>query len=186
MGTERPARPSLDDLQRALRAGETDAEEKLLQLLGERFMFLAHRKVWNKEDANDVAQEALTAVVRGLKTVEINTSFAAWAYQVFEHRLLAYIKTKQAQEKRIGARLNTDFELPSTEVSFRLKQRLLLCLERLGRANRRYARILNLRYQGFSTEEICDRLRITENNCYVLLLRSRILLKNCLEEKAEG
>jgi RNA polymerase sigma factor (sigma-70 family) len=174
----------LDDLQRAVRSGDLEAEKELLQLLSERFHVLAYQKVWNAEDARDVAQEALAVVVREMRTVEIHSSFAAWAHQVLENRLMAYIKTKQTQEKRAGFRLDSENELPSREADSGLRQRLLFCLDKVARASRRYARILNLHYQGFDTQEICRRLQISENNCYVLLFRSRSLLKQCLEEKA--
>ena len=175
----------LEDLQRAVRAGDSESESTLMRLLSERFHVLAYQKVWNKEEARDVAQEALAAVVREMRTVDIHTSFAAWAHQVFENRLMAYIKTKQTEQRRLGDRLDSGGDLPSEQASPGFRQRLLICLERVGRVSRRYARILNLHYQGFSTEEICQRLQISENNCYVLLFRSRSLLKNCLDEKAE-
>ena len=174
----------LDDLQRAVRGGDPEAEKELFQLLSERFRLLAYQKVWNAEDARDVAQEALAAVARELRTLDVHTSFAAWAQRVFENRLLAYIKTKQAQVGRMGARLDSDHELQSEEIDPRLRQRLLFCFEKVARVSRRYARILNLHFQGFDTAEICRRLRISENNCYILLFRARALLKNCLKEKA--
>ena len=34
---------------------------------------------------------------------------------------------------------------------------------------------------GLSTEEICQRLGITANNCWVMLYRARMLLRKCLE-----
>jgi len=154
-----------------------------MRLLSERFHLLAYQKVWNADDAQEVAQEALAVVVREMRTVEIHTSFAAWAQRVFENRLLAYIKTRQTQERRTSSGTDIEQSLSSDEVNPRLRQRLLLCLDQVARASRRYARILNLHYQGFTTQEICRRLQISENNCYVLLFRSRSLLKNCLDEK---
>jgi len=34
---------------------------------------------------------------------------------------------------------------------------------------------------GLSTSEICTRLNITENNCWVILYRARMMLRKCLE-----
>jgi DNA-directed RNA polymerase specialized sigma24 family protein len=48
-------------------------------------------------------------------------------------------------------------------------------------ANKRYARILVLRYQGYSAEEICDEFKITSKNLYMILSRARVLLKRCIE-----
>jgi RNA polymerase sigma-70 factor (ECF subfamily) len=36
---------------------------------------------------------------------------------------------------------------------------------------------------GFETEEICTTLKITTNNCGVLLHRARIALRACLEHQ---
>ena len=63
-----------------------------------------------------------------------------------------------------------------------LKEQLLFCLERVGQSNRRYARILNLYYQGYTTDEVCLRLGINANHSYVALWRARSLLEICLEK----
>ena len=34
---------------------------------------------------------------------------------------------------------------------------------------------------GLSTPEICDILRISESNCWVILYRARMALRKCLE-----
>jgi DNA-directed RNA polymerase specialized sigma24 family protein len=60
------------------------------------------------------------------------------------------------------------------------KKKLIDCFHKVHRVNRRHARILNLHYQGYSTLEICDKLGVTENNMYVLLMRARKALAICL------
>lgn len=173
----------LNTLQQAAKAGSRQAEKVLFEVLSERFQVLAYQKVWNREDAREVAQEALAVVVQSLPTLDIHTSFAAWAQRVLENRLLAYIKVKQSRQKRDGGTVDPAQEPPAGPEDSALKRRLLSCLEEVARRNRRYARILNLHYQGFDTAEICRRLEVTENNCYVLLTRSRSLLRDCLDKK---
>ncbi|MDH4034538.1 MAG: hypothetical protein OEV80_12145, partial [candidate division Zixibacteria bacterium] len=63
-----------------------------------------------------------------------------------------------------------------------LKRRLLDCLKKIRSTNLRYARILNLQYQGFDTEDVCRRLAVTRSNLYSLLSRARTVLELCLEE----
>ncbi len=40
--------------------------------------------------------------------------------------------------------------------------------------------------EGMSTAEICGRLDITANNCWVMLYRARMLLRKCLEKMGFG
>ena len=40
----------------------------------------------------------------------------------------------------------------------------------------------NLIQQGYKSDEICRKLRVTPNNFYVILSRGRQLMKMCLEE----
>jgi RNA polymerase sigma-70 factor, ECF subfamily len=39
---------------------------------------------------------------------------------------------------------------------------------------------------GLSTEEICKELKITANNCWVLIYRARMSLRLCLEKRWFG
>lgn len=45
------------------------------------------------------------------------------------------------------------------------------------------ARVFTLReFMGFSTEEICQEVGVTETNCWVILHRARLRLRNCIEK----
>jgi RNA polymerase sigma factor (sigma-70 family) len=174
---------NLDSLQKAAKAGDEQAEKNLLAILSERFLLFANHKIWNDEDSREIVQEALLTVLGTYKTIEIHTSFAAWAQRVLENRILSYYRTKKVRGKYDGGDIEDHPEPTAVEVEPELKKRLLVCLEKVGKISRHYARVLNLHYQGFSTGEICDRLEITDNNCYVILSRSRNLLKTCLEKR---
>jgi DNA-directed RNA polymerase specialized sigma24 family protein len=50
----------------------------------------------------------------------------------------------------------------------------------------RHARILVMKYQGYRTAEICERMSITPNNLYVTLSRARAMLKACLEKEGKS
>jgi len=99
----------LNALHQAVKEGDRQSEKALFEVLSERFQVLAHQKVWNREDAREVAQEALAVVAQSPPTLEIHTSFAAWAQRVLENRLLAYIKIKQSRQKRDGGPADPEF-----------------------------------------------------------------------------
>ena len=110
---------------------------------------------------------------------EFNVSFAAWAYKVLENKLLYYYRTKKSRSDRFAGEAEVDGVAAQLNPSLKLK--LLDCLRKIHAANRRHARILNLRYQGYDTEEICSKIGITRNNVYIILSRARSMLKQCLE-----
>ena len=62
-----------------------------------------------------------------------------------------------------------------------LKRKLLDCLACIGRLNRRYARILNLRTQGYEADEVCTMLGVKKNSMYSILHRAKAQLALCLE-----
>jgi len=169
----------LNKLHNAAKTGDRGAEQKLFGILSVRFHLFAYHKIWDEESAQEIAQDALAVVARDYRGLEIHTSFAAWAHKVLQYRILAYFKGKPARERYRAA--DTD-QIATEEPDPNLKIKLATCLRLVGRANRRYARMLNLHYQGFSTEEICERLSISSANCYVLLSRARTMLEQCLKK----
>ena len=64
-----------------------------------------------------------------------------------------------------------------------LKERIRECFKRVHRYRQQHARILNLHFQGYSTDEICEKLRMSRNNFYVSLSRARSMLADCLREE---
>ncbi len=117
--------------------------------------------------------------------LEIESSFAAWAYQVLEFKLARYYRDKKTAARKFaydGGMQNAP-EPAAQTASPDLKRYLLECLKKVGVTNRKFARILNLQYQGFGTSEICERMKVTASNAYIILSRARRALKECLEKK---
>ena len=162
-------------------AGDDHARRELFKHLAVRLRYVAHQRIWNASDAEDVAQEALLAISREFQSLEVTVSFSAWAHKVLDNRILAYIKAKKSRECVLSSTPPDDaIAGPGGEMT-ELRTRLLECLELILASNRRYARILNLHYQGFTTEEVCQKLNMKANHAYVTLFRARSMLQNCLE-----
>ena len=171
-----------------VREGNAAKEKQLFQLLSEKFLYFALHRIWDKADAQEIVQDALMTVYREYAKVEFAVSFAAWAYKILNNRILDYIQTKKRQGLLMNRAIQ-DNSIPRpaylTE-DLELKRRLLFCLEKIGRGNIRYARIVNLHYQGFSTTEICEKLKLTQSTFYTSLFRARSLLISCLENGDTG
>jgi RNA polymerase sigma factor (sigma-70 family) len=178
------AEVDLNDLYTQIIEGDGETEAILFEALTARFSMFARRRVRNKEDAEEVVQNALMAISSEYLKIDIKDSFSAWAYKVLDNRIKAYWKTQSRSRRRLVSTSDSDrVELTSfVEFDPNLKRVLLGCLEKIGRANLRYARILNLKHQGYGTEEICDRLDVKPANLFSIVNRARALLKRCLEK----
>ena len=175
---------NINRLYETARSGDKSAEDRLFAYLSARFGVFARLRITNRQEAEDIVQETLATIAAEYREMTFTASFSAWAYKVLNNRLLAYLQTK----KRRGDRLEPDpygtlvADSAADNPDPELKRRLLDCLRKLLGVNPRYARALSQHYQGYSTEEICDRIGIKANTFYSLLSRARSMLDGCLEK----
>ena len=164
--------------------GDSKAIEELFEVLTSRFRLFAHHKIRNRVDAEEVVQEALMTVYAEYNAITFKTSFSAWACKVLDNRILNYLRKKQRESKRLEPGIDAASDAPESGGVNNpdLKRRLLDCLQKLCRRNLRYARILNLHYQGYSTGEICKRIVVKPETLYSALSKARALLETCLEK----
>lgn len=176
--------PTINAIFADARNGDEAATTRLFEFLTARFRLIAHQRIWNSGDVDEVVQDALAVLVAEYRTVEITSSFAAWAYKILDYKILCYIQAKRRRAKH--AESQTEDDLPDDGVlggcNPDLKRRLIFCLRKLGTANMRYARVINLAHLGYNTDEICRRLDLKRATFYSLLSRARTLLMACLEK----
>ncbi|UCC81060.1 MAG: RNA polymerase sigma factor [Candidatus Zixiibacteriota bacterium] len=174
--------PKINEIYRHAAGGDSKAEKELFEVLTDRFHLFAHLRVWNREEAEDLVQEALAVVAAEYRAVNIETSFAAWAHKIMENRILGHIQKMRREQGRVIPGETNEYLSASWEPDPALRLRLLDCLKKVCLANPRYARIINLHHLGFSRQEICDKLELTLDQSYVVMSRARAKLKECLEK----
>lgn len=157
------------------------SEERLFESLSDSFGFFVQQRIWSEQDAKDVVQEALATIAGKYESIDFETSFAAWAYRVLQNKVLEYYRRKQCRESKFAQLTDEGSDSNPSDPDPTLRNRLLGCLKKIGQANSKYARVLNFKYQGYPTEEICDRMEMTRNGLYIVLSRARSLLKVCLQ-----
>ncbi|MFH1687959.1 MAG: sigma-70 family RNA polymerase sigma factor [bacterium] len=172
---------TISELHKAAQNGDIAAKNQLLARLSESFMLFVQHRVRDKQDAEEVVQEAMMTIAAKIDHTEITVSLAAWAHKILENKVLHYYRTKKYHRDRFDTRADVDGI--ATQLNPDLKLRLLSCLRKIHAANPRHARILNLHYQGYGPTEICSKLGITRNNVYIILCRARAMLKQCLESE---
>jgi RNA polymerase sigma-70 factor (ECF subfamily) len=173
---------AINALYDSARSGDKSAEDDLFQELTVRFGLIAHQRIHGGADADDVVQNSLMTIAREYKQIDFQVSFSAWAHKVLDNRILAHYKERRSHGGP-PATLSDVVGQPRTWTADpTLESRLLGCLQEISAHDRRYARILNLHYQGYTTEEVCKKLKVSQEHSYVMLFRARSRLEKCLEE----
>ncbi len=87
----------LDDhaLVAAAQGGDREALDRLLRRHYDRIHAVCRRITGNESDANDAAQEALIAVVRGLARFDGRSSFATWVYRIATNASLDELRRRR-------------------------------------------------------------------------------------------
>ena len=175
---------SINKLHQLSLDGGPESENRLWESLAARFRIFVRQRVWNDADAEEVVQEAMLTICREYRRVDFKTSFAAWAYKVLDNRILAYLSARKRRSRREVSIDDRSCNPATAVVAVRaeLKAKLLACLKKVGRVNRRYARVLNFSYQGYKSDEICGQMDVKPNTLYSLLSRARKMLETCLNK----
>lgn len=172
---------SNSDLYRRLRGGDQAARKQLYEQLYVSFRILARHRIADWDNAEEVVQAAMVKVTSKLDQLSEAERFSAWAHTILKHEIVDYYRTAQSRRNRETELDDSSMRQSQGPDDGALKVKLKECLKKLNAVFGKHARILNLRYQGYSTGEICRRMSLTPNNLYVMLNRARAMLKNCLE-----
>lgn len=161
--------------------GDPSARQELYGQLYVSFRIIARHRIRDWNDAEEAVQAAVVKVTSKLDQVADPQRFPAWAHMILKNEIIDYYRgtqTRRVHEVELDAgETPHNYQVADPDLKMRLKE----CLKKVNAVFAKHARILNLRYQGYGTQEICARLAITPNNLHVILSRARALLKNCLE-----
>ncbi|MCP4704145.1 MAG: sigma-70 family RNA polymerase sigma factor [candidate division Zixibacteria bacterium] len=173
---------SINELHKLVQSGDKEAENRLFKILSDSFLIFAQHRLYDRADVEEIVQETLMTITAKYKEIEFETSFSAWAYKVLENKLMSFHRTSRSREDKIQQlteKKKDSFNLtPNPTLQLKLKE----CLHSISKYNSRYARIINLSYHGYETNEICNKLKIQPGYVYNLLSRARQLLRKCLEK----
>jgi RNA polymerase sigma-70 factor (ECF subfamily) len=190
----------------ALRAGDEDAFAELTRTLHGSLVRVAQIYVSSRSVAEEVVQETWLAVLEGLDRFEGRSSLKTWIFRILANRA----KTRAQRERRtipFSALEPTRIQEPALEperfrgaddprwpghwalppqawpdeklLSGETREKLSEAIEALPGSQRA---VISLRdVEGWSPEEVCNALEISETNQRVLLHRARSKVRKALE-----
>ncbi|MBS1836111.1 MAG: sigma-70 family RNA polymerase sigma factor [Actinobacteria bacterium] len=83
-------------------SGDHEALEALLRRHHDRVLAVCHRMCRDRSDAEDAAQEALIAIVRGIDRFDGRSMFSTWAYRVTTNCCLDELRRRRRRPDPIG------------------------------------------------------------------------------------
>lgn len=154
---------------------------------------LVYKMTSNKEDIEDLTQEAFIKAFNSLKNFDSQFAFSTWLYKIATNNCIDYIRKKKLNTYSIDKNIETDdddykFEIPDSES---LPDRNILESERkkvldeaIEKLPERYKRVIILRHKAdLEYEEIAKKLKLPVGTVKAHIFRGRELLNKYLKDK---
>jgi RNA polymerase sigma-70 factor (ECF subfamily) len=187
-----------------LLAGDEAAFDTLVSAYQGSMLRVARVFLSKPDVAEEVVQETWLAVLRGLRAFEGRASLKTWIFRILanrarsratrEARVVPFAELASADDEQSDADLErrfsadgqwadppTDWRVHSPEALVlrqEVMQHLLTALEALPPAQRTVVTLRDV--DGWSSEDVCESLEISEGNQRVLLHRARTRLRAAL------
>jgi RNA polymerase sigma-70 factor (ECF subfamily) len=165
---------------------------------GDYLFRVARRQLHSDELAEDAVQETLLAALSAQARYSGDASPRTWLTGILKHKIVDQIRRQVREveiprdddgEEAIDSLFQRDghwaeplrpWGNPQAAAELSQLRRVLdECADRLKPV---MAQVFSLReVAGMETEEICKELNITPTNCWVLLHRARLFMRQCLE-----
>lgn len=166
---------------------------------GDALFQFAVARVNDRTTAEDLVQDTFLAAVQAKARYQGKSSEKTWLFGILKHKLIDYYR----KAKNVVNTFDFIEEPDRMEAFFNAKggwqkrpahwstnpgkahetkeflNHFFSCLS--GLPQRTADVFVHREIDGLSTSEICSRFGITENNCWVILYRARMLLRRCLE-----
>lgn len=173
-------------------------DPEFLTALRRDMLRFAEMQLRNRAQAEDAVQEALTGALQGREKFASRASLRTWVLSILKNKIVDVLRAKVRENKVTDVDNDDDlnayfddrqhwaddtrpseWQTPQQAMeNKRFWEVFEACLYRLPEAS---ARIFTMReVLGFDTDEICQTLAITSNNCWVQLHRARLVLRACL------
>jgi RNA polymerase sigma-70 factor (ECF subfamily) len=162
---------------------------------------LARLQLRNDAWAEDAVSETMVAAVEGLARFDRRSALATWVVGILKHKIVDQFR-RNRREVALEAQGTLEGEDEALEPIFlddghraaapldwgdpeeihargQFLAVLQACIDQLPAP---LARVFLLReWLEFSTPEVCKEMQITATNCFVMLYRARMRLRECLE-----
>ncbi|MBN2347667.1 MAG: RNA polymerase sigma factor [Bacteroidales bacterium] len=162
------------------KAGNSKAQYQLYRLYSKAMYNICYRMMNNKEEAEDMLQDAFTEAFINLKSFRFESSFGAWLKRIVVNKCINSLKKKKAElvfsdtiPDQKTAPENENFETSELKV-----KEILNALEKLPHGYRVIFSLYML--EGYDHAEIAEIMGITESTSKSQFSRAKLKIKELL------
>lgn len=171
------------DLIEQCKNGSRKAQFELYKLYSKAMLNISYRMLRNKQEAEDVLQEAFVEVFRRLDTFRFESTFGAWLKRIVVNRSINAINRKKEQltfiEDMPGFNVTDDREeYDENEIKMNVQQ-VMKAMEQLPEGGRIVFSLYLL--EGYDHEEISQILNISESTSKTQYMRAKIKIKEIIK-----
>lgn len=177
----------MDELIRDAQNGNTDAFEKLIGEHEKRIYNIALRMTGSRDDALDMAQEAMLKMYQNIRSFQGNSAFSTWVYRITVNVCLDELRKRK---RKSALSLENVFEISDTDFSVEdlaeKSQKDKIVQEAIMKLEPNFRTVILLRdIQGFSYEETAQILKANMGTIKSRICRARKQLAQLLEPNRE-
>ena len=183
-----------DDLVRGLKAGDNESFRELHRLYYLRLYAFAIKKLWNKEDTEDVLQQSFLKVFRYIKSFEDGRDFTPWMYAIVKNLCNDVLRKRMRrnelslfdQEKVVdGDMMLFNSRLFGEAPDVCLMRRRTMCklaevVDSLSPERKQVLLMFHL--EGKSYKEMTERMSVSEGTVNSRLFRARQQVYSAMSE----
>ena len=164
--------------------GSSDAQFQLYKLYSKAMFNICVRMINDRDDAEDVLQDAFVSAFRNLSSYRGDASFGSWLKRIVVNKCLNFIKKYKTimvpiEDERIDV-IDEPEEYDEIGVSLNV-ERIKAAIAELPDGFRTVLTLYLL--EGYDHKEIADVMRITESTSKSQYLRAKKKLRSILENK---
>lgn len=170
----------LDLIDKCLK-GNTEAFEPLVERYKKLVFNTAYRMMHNREEAEDITQEAFIRIYNSLARYNPEFKFSTWALKITTNLCLDNLRKRKGETLPIDEQFNLSDEGPTPEEQYLRKEnqrKVLIAIDKLPEKYKEF--IILFHHRNLSYQEIMDitgeSLTIVKNRLY----RARQMLKDYL------
>ncbi|HWQ81771.1 MAG TPA: sigma-70 family RNA polymerase sigma factor [Ignavibacteria bacterium] len=174
-------------------SGEQSAYDKLMKKYYNLVHNLIFRMIYNKEDVEDLAQEAFIKAFNSLDKFDRQFAFSTWLYKIASNNCIDYLRKKKLNTISIDKEIDSEdddlrFEIPDVEFkpdrSIIEEERKALLEEAIASLPGKYRTVILMRHRDEKEyEEISKELKLPLGTVKAHIFRGRELLNKYLKDK---
>lgn len=173
--------------------GNQQAYQELMSRYRNAIFHQMYKMVSNREDADDLTQEAFSKAFHKLPTYEPNYAFSTWLFKIARNNAIDYIRKKKIHfmsiDDPIQANSNHDHSshIPSNTLNpeqvFIHGQKVSMVRQVMGKLSYKYRLMIELRFfEELSYDEIARELDIPLGTVKAQLFRAKEVMRDLMQQ----